>query len=296
MKKKISIYVSPLISSVGLDRALEIVAESGFDGIDFDLSVGTPNFKGSHAVHDVDEEYLLKVKSKADSLGLAIPQTHGDCSSNLWLPENKDLFILTHERELRAAAILGAKACIIHSAEERPCGPLDPDPELLHRINLEGYTSLIPYAEKYDVKMALESFGRNKREGIQFFAWPQEIAKSMDSIPTKCKTFCLDTGHVHEAEELGLTNVGDFIRYMGARTEYLHLHDNFGYYDDHALPGIGNINWPDVFKALDEIGFNGYYNFELGYGQMGCMSEEFIRFCGKYLRKFIDLNGDLSLE
>jgi len=298
MKKKICINAGTLIKVVGWERALEIVAESGFDGVDFDLGASTPNFKGSHMFHDVDEEYLLKVKAKADSLGLAIPQTHGHLGNAFWSqePEKKELFVLTNERDLRATAILGAEACIIHSAEERPCGPLDPDPELLHRVNLEGYTSLVPYAEKYNVKLTLESFGRNKRDGIQFFAWPQEIAKSMDAIPTKLKSFCVDTGHIHEAVELGLTSVEDFIRYMGNRVGYLHLHDNFGFYDDHALPGFGNINWPEVFKALDEVGFNGYYNFELGYSRMGCLSEDFIRFSGKYLRKFVDLNGDLSVK
>jgi len=294
MGKKISISVGKLMNMVGWERAMEVMAECGFDAVDIDAGTVSPRFEGSHMDHDVDEEFLYKFREKVNSLGMVIGQTHGHLGRNFWGQdeESKKRFVMTCERDLRGASILGAGACVIHSISERPGEEIDP--EFLHRANLEGYTSIIEYAEKYNVKMALESFGRNKREGVQFFAWPQEMIKTFDAIPTNMKTFCMDTGHTHEAVELGLCSVEDFIRQMGSRIEYLHLHDNYGYYDDHAIPGYGNIKWPEVFKALNEIGFNGYYNFEIGYTKMGSMTEEFLHYLGKYLRKLVENDGDMS--
>ena len=85
----------------------------------------------------------------------------------------------------------------------------------------------------------------------------------------------------------------EMIRILGKDISILHLHDNSGHWDDHLLPGMGNINWPAVFEALEAIGYSGVYNFELAL-RFGNMTEEFVRFAGKYLRSFVDCNGDLK--
>jgi len=297
MSKKIAVFIGNMIKFSGWERALEAAAESGYDGVDFDLNQSTPNFKGSHMDHDVDEKYLLKVKAKADSLGLAIPQTHGHLGRKVWSQdeESKKRFVTIYERDLRASAILGAEACVIHSPDAHPVTELPTDAETLHRISLDGYTSIVPYAEKYNVKITLESLGRcgyNENEPA-VFAQPRELIKALDAIPTKMKSFCLDTGHTHQAAQVGVEQVEDFIRIMGSRIEYLHMHDSSGFFDDHSLPGIDTIHWKEVFAALKEIGYKGYYNYELGYGDMGYLGEEYIRAVGPYLRKFTEVEGDV---
>ena len=82
------------------------------------------------------------------------------------------------------------------------------------------------------------------------------------------------------------------IRILGSDISILHLHDNNSNWDDHLLPGMGNIKWPAVFDALDDIGYTGVYNFELEM-RFGGMLEEFVRFAGKYLRAFVDDRGNM---
>lgn len=43
----------------------------------------------------------------------------------------------------------------------------------------------------------------------------------------------------------------------------LHLNDNDTFEDQHKIPGMGIIDWDDIFSALDEIGYKGVYNMEL---------------------------------
>ena len=106
-------------------------------------------------------------------------------------------------------------------------------------------------------------------------------------------TACMDTGHTNKAMRFyNNPSPGDFIRSLGPRLGILHLHDNNGHWDDHLLPGMGNIDWPAVFDSLDEIGYSGVYNFELAM-RFGSMREEFVRFAGKYLRAFVDGHGKL---
>ena len=56
---------------------------------------------------------------------------------------------------------------------------------------------------------------------------------------------------------------------MGKNLTCLHLNDNDTLTDQHKIPGMGTIDWNDVFDALDEIGYKGNYNMELHLPQYG---------------------------
>ncbi len=82
-----------------------------------------------------------------------------------------------------------------------------------------------------------------------------------DMWNAELKGICLDTGHAHQA---GL-DVADAVRRLGPRLKHMHLQDNHGGPIDEHLPiGEGTIDWPSVFAALDEIGYEGYGVFEFG--------------------------------
>lgn len=74
----------------------------------------------------------------------------------------------------------------------------------------------------------------------------------------------MDTGHSNKAMRFGNPKPGDVIRLAGRNLVVLHLNDNDTLTDQHKTPLIGTIDWNDVFDALDEIGYTGYYNRELG--------------------------------
>ena len=61
----------------------------------------------------------------------------------------------------------------------------------------------------------------------------------------------------------------DVIRRLGKNIVCLHLNDNDTLTDQHKIPAMGTIDWNDVFDALDEIDYNGYYNMELNLATYG---------------------------
>lgn len=293
--KKIGLSFGLLNKTFGAERGLEILKASGFDTVDFNLSEYTLSSKIYLSSDDEFDSYFDAIRKKAEELELEISQTHGRCIT--YIPgddEANEKFLKVTERDLRASAILGSPACVVHFINSTRWGKQPAS--LMRQVSGDMFSRIIPYAEKYKVKIALETFGaaRVKGERIRdFFADPDEFKMQYNAMNTEYKTMCVDTGHTHEAESFWVPPPEEIIRILGEDVTLLHLHDNSGHWDDHLLPRMGNINWPAVFEALSDIGYKGTYNFELSLKFAGSMLEEYLGFAGKYLRKFVDNCGIL---
>jgi len=72
--------------------------------------------------------------------------------------------------------------------------------------------------------------------------------------------FCLDTGH--------LTLLGRdhraVINTLGHRLQTLHIHDNDGVRDWHAMPCTGATDWDAFVAGLKDVGYSGTICFESG--------------------------------
>lgn len=291
--KKISINISEAVNKYGADRAFEICKRSGFDAIDFNVGK-YPLESGIYAASDEEfEEHFYNVRKTAEKYDLEIGQTHGRCVT--YLPADEARRDWTHqvcEKDLKATAILGAPSCVIHFINTTRWGKQPP--EVMRSVSNEMFKNIIPYAERYKVNIALETFGAARINGDRirdFFADPTEFLWQFDQMDTPYKTMCLDTGHTHEAESFWVPPPEEYIRLLGKDLTLLHLHDNSGHWDDHQLPGQGNIQWEKVFDALDEVGYQGNYNLELALKRYGDSLEDFLYFAGKFMRRFVDNHG-----
>lgn len=293
--KKIGLSIGPLQSKYGDERALEICAEAGFDSVDFNMRKFDKNIDIS------DEEvieFFSKIKEKADSLGLAISQTHGRVRS-LTPDEEYCKFVRKAARfDLLGTKVLGAPSCVIHNITT--IWWPDADAEFMQTKNKEFLDYLVPFAEEFDVNIGMETFGDATRHGkrvIDFFGDSRELKKQFDMLDTNKKVICMDTGHTNKAHNVGaddgseVPDVVESIYMFGKDLKILHLNDNNGFTDQHLPPLVkmqGGVDWKGAFEALDAIGYDGYYNFELALGNWGESIEEFVHFLGKYLRNAVD--------
>lgn len=293
--KKIGLTCNVVLKRYGIDRGLEICKESGFDAIDFGFGSYTLKEGIYIASDDEFESHFAAIKKKADDLELIISQTHGRTGTYWPNDEQHNADVDRYcELDLRASSILGSPSCVIHFINNTRWGKQTPD--FLHQTSGEMFDKMIPFAEKYKVNIALETFGAAKIQGARirdFFADPREFKYQFDRLNTQYKTMCVDSGHTHEAESFWVPPPEEMIRILGKDVTILHLHDNNGHYDDHLLPGQGNINWPAVFESLEDIGYSGVYNFELANGFAGRLLEDYMHFIGKYLREFVDSCGSV---
>lgn len=269
--KKIGISIWGLQEKYGDFEALKIAKDIGADAVDFAMANKRFDYRVEGSIYNKSDEeivkYFTELKNYADELGIEICQTHGhDCGFKN-KPEEDDALVENIRLNCLATAALGAPVCVIHNATSLFMGA-NPDPELMHKLSYELFTRTLPYAKEYNVKIATETFG-DAYKNIDFFGDIDEFMKAYNTIKSIDEykdyfTTCVDTGHSNKAAVLfGQPKVGDVIRRIGSDIAVLHLNDNDGIYDQHKMPKSGNIDWTDVLKALDEVGYNGVYNMEL---------------------------------
>lgn len=301
--KKIGISFSSGVKRYGIQRALEICAESGFDSIDFNLNEygSEADTEGVYARSDDDiREYFTRIGERAHALGLIVGQTHGRLRIATPDPAYCALARENARRDLLASAALGAPYCIMHSVSTF-WFPND-TAEQMHARNLDFFSSLIPYAEAYGVAMTQETFGDTKRgeqRVLEFYGDSRELLRTHRALDTKCKALCLDSGHTNSSVCVAKQTMGfpvpgpaETVRLFGSELKALHLNDNNGFTDQHlpprAIAAVEAVDWAAVLDALDEIGFDGVYNFETNIGAFGTFLEEAMHFYGKYMRALVD--------
>lgn len=80
---------------------------------------------------------------------------------------------------------------------------------------------------------------------------PEDIRILFENLEAQRVGFCLDTGH--QAAFSG-TSLETWLESMDPFLEQLHIHDNFGNWDDHLGLGQGNIDFRVVFDHLKARG------------------------------------------
>ena len=84
-----------------------------------------------------------------------------------------------------------------------------------------------------------------------------EILELLTADPSL--TVCFDTNHL-----LG-EPIADFVRAVGKKIETLHVSDYDFCNERHWLPYEGKVNWVELVEALEEVGYNGVWMYEIGF-------------------------------
>ncbi len=108
---------------------------------------------------------------------------------------------------------------------------------------LQAMTELVPLAEKAGVALALEPEPGHWIDSVQ--AWQQ--FRNRSGLPLK---MTLDVGHLLVSRELPVANV---IRANAEHIANVHLDDMRLGVHDHLALGEGEIEWPPVLAALNEL-------------------------------------------
>ena len=273
MKRLVGISTGVLQLSYGDKKSLEIAAKIGADSVDFDLSGSPECYSGKEGSlyskgEDAVIEYYTDLKNYADKLGIIIGQTHSKTPGFKNIKEQDDRLVKDIGLDCLATSVLGAPVMVLHNATSIYMGA-DPDPELMHSLSYGLFSRTIPFAKKYGIKIATETFGDAVQyNACDFFGKIDEFEKAYKAIKSVDEfkdnfTVCVDTGHSNKAMRFGNPKPGDVIRRIGSDISVLHLNDNDTLTDQHKIPMTGTIDWNDVFNALDEVGYSGIYNMEL---------------------------------
>ena len=108
-----------------------------------------------------------------------------------------------------------------------------------------GIREMAEYAQKKDVKLALETLNRFETDMINVVS---QGLKFIDDVGMDNVGFHLDTFHMHLEEK----SSSDAIRSAGKKIFHFHACEN-----DRGIPGTGQVHWDEVAKALKDVNYQG---------------------------------------
>ena len=244
-------------SKFGDARAIEMLAKAGYDAIDYSL---LPMCMDKHILNsDGYKKYAQQIFDTAIRNDIYFNQAHGVTGVKCDNPDDY-LRILTerNSRALEICYMLGIDTLVVHPIGMGRIG----NEEQVFETNMKYFRALLPYAEGLGIKLACENMWRyDKRCSVareSVCGNPFEHARYVDEMDSPCFVACIDVGHT----ALAGREPQDSIRVLGNRLGALHIHDN-DYKDDmHTLPGLSEISFTEVTRALAEIDYKGDFTLE----------------------------------
>lgn len=271
MKYDISCSGVAIGKTQSLETTLDIMAEAGFDTIDFWLYV----YSESEDAPLRKENWREWVDYAADCMkkrGIVPGQCHCQWvkghafSEEFTIEPPKEIL----HRSIEACHMLGCHRLVFHPPYYHRRILNDETRIAILDGQVEWFRHFLPTAEKFGVEIHLENTFDSKhtqKEGDPYYvnvtAWEMlHIANKLNHPLVK---ICIDTGHARIANQ----DVPAMIREIGPLLGSVHLNDNFGligpiYEDLHLFPGYGDLDWDAIFAALKEINYSGTLNMEPG--------------------------------
>jgi sugar phosphate isomerase/epimerase len=254
----ISTQTDVLSQRFSQEDAIRIIAKAGYDA--YDISLFSMLRDDDIFNSDAYLDYTHKLKAIADECGIICNQAHAPFPSSKADDSYNQTIFHRIVRSMEIAAVLGAKQIIVHPVQHLyyPENAAE-----LQQMNLRFYTALIPYCEKFGIKVALENmFQRDPRRGVLITSTcnePGEFSAYLDALPSEHFTACLDIGHCGLIGQ----DPANFIRKLGHdRLGALHVHDNDFHRDAHTMPLMGALDWNAITDALADIRYKGEFTLE----------------------------------
>lgn len=242
---KLSIENFPLRQKFGEEKALKMIKDAGFDGIDYSF-----NAAGNGSAIDLcnHTRKAKEVKRMLDSLGLTCVQAHAPFGFQYGFKFNmSDKSFSDTVRAMEFAALLGAKNIVVHCIYV-------PENTDFFDYNYNFYKALEPYAQDFGISIAVENL-------VNSIFWrPDRLSHFIRLLESPVFSACVDVGH---SMLMGIPPE-DYISGMDKGVlKCVHIQDTGGKTDDHLIPYQGVHNWDNIIKALAKYGYTGDLSLEV---------------------------------
>ncbi len=242
---KLAMSVKPAIIRPDL---LSAMADSGIE--ELELSAGRLH----HFFDEMDYPHRSKqISALAASCGLPITSVHLPFGpTELLDPASLDADVRRNTVQkqselLRSAGDAGIGIAVLHPSRE----PYE-DEERAERMKVacDVISKLTDVATECGITLALENLPRTCLGRTS-----EEMRYFLDNIPHL--RACFDTNHSLMEDN------AHFIRELGDKIITLHVSD-YDFVDErHLLPGEGKNDWKAIVAALEEVGYEGRFLYEL---------------------------------
>ena len=253
MKKGINIWSFPQGT---IKENLILAQKAGFEGVELAL-----NGEGELSLQSSEKE-IAEIKKTADDLGLALPSLACSVAWDFRLSDDDEAIRQKAKditrKQLETAKILGADTILLIPGAVNAIFS-NPEKKVAYSVvydrAVEAINELKGYAEELQVSIGVENVWN------KFLISPKEMCEFIDKFESDYVGAYFDVGNT-----LYCGYPEDWVRILGKRIKKIHFKDYrevagglHGFVDLLA----GDVNYPEVVKALGEIGYDGWVAAEM---------------------------------
>lgn len=203
---------------------------------------------------------LPAVKAAAEAAGIPICGFNGDADLSLIDPSQAEAYMEYLKKSVETAAFLGAPCVTIHSNGLGDGGVvIDPRDDLSDTVRFcamfQTLEKCAALGEASGIQMNLEGLNITTDHVGNFLKYTRDAAEMIRLINSPKLKVLYDAYHMQINEGC----ICDTIRDYGDTFGHVHIADAPGRHE----PGTGEIYYPRVYKALEDIGYTGYVGYEL---------------------------------
>ena len=243
MKK--SICIEMLFTEVPFEDRFRLTREAGFEYVEF------------WSWKDKD---IQKIKELCQMYGLKVASFSGDQAFSMVDQDQKHDYIAFVRESVEIADFLKCDHLVIHSNALGEKGVVIHSYDNLsdrqkNTVMFDVLKTLAPIAEETKVTLALEPLNTIVDHAGNFLTSTRAAAELIELVNSPFIKILYDVYHMQIMEGNIINTLQAYIDHIG----YIHIADVPGRHE----PGTGEINFPNVIKALKELNYEGIIGFEL---------------------------------
>lgn len=232
-------------------EAMAHIRAAGFRYADYNFHNDRAQKSGIYC--DNPLAYFDEVNRAQQTLGLSLVQAHAPMGTPL--SDTDGSFLADTLRCVDACGAWGIQNLVVHSGYL----PGLSKKETLER-NKEFFLPLLARAEKHGINILCENFNKMCVSGLYWIDNAEDLLKMIECVKHPLFHAVWDVGHANMQEMAQ----SEELKILGSHVRALHIQDNCGDEDSHLCPFLGTLNLDDVMHGLLDIGYSGYFTFEVG--------------------------------
>ena len=232
-------------------ESLSYIREAGFRYADYSFGMDYADRSGVYA--EDYEAYFGEITRATRDMGIRLVQAHSPMGTPLNDPDGR--FLADTLRCVDACGAWGIPNLVVHSGYTFGLGV-----EETFAANKQFFLPLLERAEAYGVNILVENFNKMCVPSLYWIDNATDLRGLIDCVDHPLFHAVWDAGHANLQE----MPQDEELRLLGEHIRALHIQDNRGDTDSHLLPFLGTMSMDALMNGLRDIGYNGYFTFEVG--------------------------------
>lgn len=260
------VFERPDGTIASMQEMMRYAKEAGFDTLD--ISFYDWALPHSPFLTEDWRRWIDGVAEEKERLGMRFGQSHAYTYNFLDPSLSEEARAREEELVLRSVEcchILGSRLCVTHpDTDYRAARVMEASKEK----NLLYFRRLLERTARFEMSLAVENMCditiAPKRK---YCAYPEELLELSEAMNDARFGVCWDFEHADIMQQ----DQRQALLLLGKHLKATHVSDTHSATDPdymHVLPLTGKVNWKEIMQTLHEIGYDGYFSFEVN--NYGC--------------------------